>query len=176
MTARVSKVGWTSLRVTDVDVQGLTADDAARKIQAAVEPYMRHPYVKVRIKRDSLRVKRVFVFGDVSKPGMYPMSRDMTVMEAVLAAENYKETALLDEVRVIRGNLERPVVLTADLSRLLTYGDPAGNLRLRENDVVYVPRERLGDAAETAKKLAPVLATALAPLQAAFFGQLLVSP
>lgn len=176
LSARVSKVGRTSLKVTDVDVRGLTASEAARRIQRAVEPYMRNPQVKVRIQRDKLKVKRIFVFGDVKKPGMYPMTRDMTVMEAVLVAENYNETALLDEVRVIRGNLQRPTVLTADLSRLLTYGDPAGNLALRENDVVYIPREPLGDAAETAKKLAPVLGAALAPFQAAFFGQLLVSP
>ncbi len=176
MTARVSKVGFTSLNVADVDVRGLTAEEAASKIQRAVEPYMRNPTVKVRIKRDKLKVKRIFVFGDVNKPGMYPMSRGMTVMEAVLAAENYKETAVLDEVRVIRGNLDRPTVLTADISRLLTYGDPAGNVQLRENDVVYIPRERLGDASVTAKKLGPILGAALAPLQAAFFTQLLVTP
>lgn len=175
-TARVSKVGLTSLNVADVDVRGLTAEEAAAKIQRAVEPYMRNPRVKVRINRDKLKVKRIFVFGDVHKPGMYPMRRDMTVMEAVLAAENYKETALLDEVRVIRGNLERPTVLTADISRLLTYGDAAGNVKLRENDIVFIPRERLGDAAETAKKLGPVLGAALAPLQAAFFTQLLIAP
>lgn len=176
MTARVTKVGFTSLNVADVDVRGLTAEEAASRIQRAVEPYMRNPSVKVRIKRDKLKIKRIFVFGDVNKPGMYPMSRGMTVMEAVLAAENYKETAVLDEVRVIRGNLDRPTVLTADISRLLTYGDAAGNLKLRENDVVYIPRERLGDAAETAKKLGPVLGAALAPLQAAFFTQLLIAP
>ena len=94
----------------------------------------------------------------------------------MLAAENYKETAVLDEVRVIRGNLDRPTVLTADISRLLTYGDAAGNVQLAENDVVFVPRERLGDASVTAKKLGPILGAALAPLQAAFFTQLLVTP
>ncbi len=176
MTARVTKIGFTSLNVAEVDVRGLTAEEAASRIQRAVEPYMRNPSVRVSIKRDKLKVKRIFVFGDVNKPGMYPMSRGMTVMEAVLVAENYKETAVLDEVRVIRGNLDRPTVLTADISRLLTYGDAAGNVQLRENDVVYIPRERLGDAAETAKKLGPVLGAALAPLQAAFFTQLLIAP
>jgi len=104
------------------------------------------------------------------------MNRDMTVMEAVVAAASYKETALLDEIRVIRGNLDRPEVLTADLARLFTYGDGSRNLRLRENDVVYIPREPLGDAVEAAKKLSPIVQLAVAPFQAAFFGKLLVNP
>lgn len=73
-------------------------------------------------------MKRVFVFGDVQKPGMLPMSRDMTVLNAMMLADSYKETALLDEIRVIRGNLQQPEILTADLSRLFTYGDMSRNL------------------------------------------------
>ena len=92
----------------------------------------------------------MFVFGDVQKPGMLPMSRDMTVLNAMMLADSYKGTALLDE---IRGNLQQPEILTADLSRLFTYGDMSRNLPLEENDVVFVPRERLGDAVEAAKKI-----------------------
>ena len=92
----------------------------------------------------------MFVFGDVQKPGMLPKSRDMTVLNAMMLADSYKGTALLDE---IRGNLQQPEILTADLSRLFTYGDMSRNLPLEENDVVFVPRERLGDAVEAAKKI-----------------------
>ncbi len=168
LSTRVHETGWTSLSFTDVEVQGLTADQAAARIQEAVEPYMRHPHVQVRITRETLRIKRIFVLGAVTKPGMYPMSRHMTVLEAIVAANNYKETALLEEIRIIRGNLGRPQVLMADIARLLTYGDPSRNLALNENDVIYVPRESLGDAAETAKKLLPIIQVALAPFQAAF--------
>jgi protein involved in polysaccharide export with SLBB domain len=173
LSAHVHKTGLTSLSFAEVEVQGLTADQAAMRIQEAVQPFMRNPYVQVRIKRDRLKIKRVFVFGAVKKPGMYPMNRHMTVMEALLAAENYKETALLEEIRVIRGNLDRPEVLTADLARLFTYGDRARNLALQENDVVYVPREPLGDATEAARKLVPIVQVVMAPLQAAFIGKVL---
>ncbi len=167
LSTKVHKTGWTSLSFTDVEVQGLTADQAAARIQEAVEPYMRHPRVQVRITREALRIKRIFVLGAVTKPGMYPMSRHMTVLEAIVAAHIYNETALLEEILIIRGNLERPQVLTADIARLLTYGDPSRNLALNENDVIYVPRESLGDAAQAAKKLLPIIQVAIAPFQAA---------
>ena len=174
LSTRVHKTGWTSLSFTDVEVQGLTAEQAAARIQEAVEPYMLHPHVIVQLNREKLRIKRVFVLGDVKKPGMYSMSRHMTVLEAILAADNYNETALLEEIRIIRGNLERPQVLTADIARLLTYGDPSRNLALNENDVIYVPRESLGDAAQAAKKLLPIIQVAIAPFQAAFTTQALL--
>lgn len=175
-TALVHKTGRTSVSFVQVDVLGITAAKAADRIQEKVSPYIRNPFVQVHVKRNKLRVKRVFVFGAVNKPGMYPMTRQMTVMEAVATAENYKETALLEEIRIIRGNLERPQVLSADLSRLFTYGDASFNLALAENDVVFVPREPMGDAVEAAKKLTPIIQVALAPFQAAFFGKTLVQP
>ncbi len=174
LSTRVHKTGWTSLSFADVEVQGLTADQAAARIQEAVEPYMRHPHVQVRVNRKKLRIKRIFVLGDVKKPGMYPMPRHMTVLEAIMAADNYNETALLEEIRIIRGNLNRPQVLTADIARLLTYGDSSRNLALNENDVIYVPRESLGDAAAAAKKLLPIIQVAIAPFQAAFTTKVLL--
>ncbi len=176
MTAYVRKTGWANVAFVQVDVRGLTASQAAERMEASFKPYMRNPLVQVRIKRQKLKIKRVFVFGDVEEPGMYPMTRYMTVMEALLAAQSYKETAVLDEVRVIRGDLNRPTVLTADIARMLTYGDASRNVQLQENDVVYVPRARLGDASEFAKQVGPILGVALAPLQAAFFTQLLIAP
>ena len=100
----------------------------------------------------------------------------MWLMVALAAADNYQETALLEEIRVIRGNLQRPEVLTADISRLFTYGDMSRNLSLQENDVVYVPREPMGDAREAAKKLLPVIQAILAPFQAALIPVSLADP
>ncbi|GIW53980.1 MAG: hypothetical protein KatS3mg082_0384 [Nitrospiraceae bacterium] len=147
----------------------MTAAQAEARIQESVTPYMRQPRVQVQLKKKALRVKRVFVFGDVKKPGMIPMSRHMTVIQALAMAENYNETALLEEIRIIRGgDLQRPQILTADLARLFTYGDFSRNLPLEENDIVFVPREHLGDAAEAAKKLMPIVQTAITPFYPAF--------
>jgi len=159
----VRESGRASLSFVEVQVAGLTASQAEVKVQEAFTPYMRDPRAQVTLKKKALRVKRVFVFGDVKKPGMYPMARNMTVVQAVAAAESYNESALLEEIRVVRGNLQHPEVYTADLSRLYTYGDWSRNLALEENDIVFVPREHLGDATEAARKITPVVGAALAP-------------
>jgi protein involved in polysaccharide export with SLBB domain len=167
-SAFVRENGLATIGFVELNVAGLSVSEAETRIQDRFTTFMRNPRVQLQLKKRSLRLKRLFVFGDVKKPGHHPLSRNMTVLQALTVAENYNETALLDEIRVIRGNLDHPVILTADVARLLTYGDWSHNLPLQENDIVFVPRERMGDATEAAKKLIPIVTLAVQPLFAAF--------
>ncbi len=169
-TSLVSEAGTAAISFLEVDVKGLTAAEAEALIQEAFEPYIKDPRVEVRLKKKSLRVKRVFIFGDVKKPGMIPMSRNMTVLQAIAQADSYNETAILDEIRIVRGNLQQPEFLTADLSRLFSDGDMSGNLPLEENDIIYVPRSKLGDVAAAANIVLPIISTLIQP----FYGALAI--
>ncbi|ULA63411.1 MAG: SLBB domain-containing protein [Nitrospira sp.] len=164
----VRENGMIGASFLEVAVGGLTAQQAEARIQEQVIPYMRNPRVQVVLKKKSLKIKRVFVFGDVRKPGAVPMPRDMTVLQALAAVENYNETALLEEIRIVRGSLDRPYIVTADLARTFTYGDLSRNVALEENDVIFVPREHLGDASEAAKKIMPIIQVAIAPFYPAY--------
>jgi hypothetical protein len=93
----------------------------------------------------------------------------MTVLQALAAVDTYQETALMEEIRVIRGgDLAKPYIMIADLARAFTYGDLTRNVALEENDIVFVPREHLGDATEAAKKMMPIIQTSITPLYPAF--------
>jgi polysaccharide export outer membrane protein len=165
----VRENGKVSVGFMEVDVGGITAAEAEARVQEAAVPYMRDPRVQVLLKKKVLKVKRVFVFGDVKKPGMVPMSRHMTVLQALAAVDMYHETALMEEVRVIRGgDLSKPAMLMADLARVFTYGDMTRNLSLEENDIVFVPREHLGDAAEAGKMIMPIITAGIAPFYPVF--------
>jgi len=165
----VQENGKISVGFIEVDVRGATGALAEARVQEAAVPYMRQPHVQVLLKKKVLKVKRVFVFGDVKKPGMVPMQRHMTVLQALAAVDSYQETALMEEVRVIRGgDLAKPRILMADLARAFTYGDMTRNLSLEENDIVFVPREHLGDASEAGKKIMPIIQSAIMPLYPAF--------
>jgi polysaccharide biosynthesis/export protein len=164
----VQETGNVAVSFLEVDVRGQTAAQAEQLITEAVLPYMKNPRVQLLLKKKTLKLKRFFVFGDVKKPGHFPLARNMTVLQAIAQAENYNETALLDEIRIIRGgDLSKPSILVADLSRLLTYGDMSRNISLEENDIVFVPRERLGDATEFGRKIQLLVNIAILPFFAA---------
>jgi protein involved in polysaccharide export with SLBB domain len=165
----VQENGKIAIGFMEVNVRGVTASVAEVRVEEAATPYMRQPHAQVLLKKKMLKVKRVFVFGDVKKPGMVPMQRHMTVLQALAAVDMYQETALMEEVRVIRGgDLTQPRILMADLARALTYGDMTRNLALEENDIVFVPREHLGDASEAGKLLMPIISAAIAPFYPVF--------
>lgn len=173
----VRENGSVSVGFMEVDVGGLTVAEAERRVQEAAKPFMREPRAQIALKKKLLKIKRVFVFGDVKKPGMIPMARHMTVLQALAAVDNFHGTALLEEIRVVRGgDFTKPKILTADLARLFTYGDPSRNIPLEENDVIFVPREHLGDAAEAAQKIMPVLQAAIMPLYPAYLLPALATP
>lgn len=172
-TGIVRENGHVSVGFMEVPVAGVTAAEAERRIEDAAAPFMRQPRAQVVLKKKLLKVKRVFVFGDVKKPGVLPMARKMTMLQAVAAAE-YQETALLEEIRIIRGgDLTKPKIVMGDLARAFTYGDLSRNVALEENDIIYVPREHLGDAAEAAKKILPIVQVAIMPLYPVYFLPLL---
>ncbi len=165
----VRENGSVSVGFIEVEVGGVTVAEAERRVQEAAKPFMREPRAQVALKKKLLKIKRVFVFGDVKKPGMVPMARNMTVLQALAAVDNFQESALLEEIRVVRGgDFSKPQILTADLARLFTYGDLSRNLALEENDVIFVPREQLGDAKEAALKIMPILQVAIMPIYPAY--------
>ena len=165
----VRENGKVSVGFMEVDVGGVTAAVAEARVEEAAVPYMNQPRVQALLKKKVLKIKRVFVFGDVKKPGMVPMPRHMTVLQAIAAADMYQETALMEEVRVIRGgDLAKPHILMADLARAFTYGDMTRNISLEENDIVFVPREHLGDASEAGKIMMPIISSAIAPFYPLF--------
>ena len=91
-------------------------------------------------KNDAERVKYVEIGGEVQVTGTYPLLADMTLKDLIFKAHGVKRAAYTQGIRVIRimpdGGLDR---LTVNLDDILN-GDEDQNLRLRENDQVYVRR------------------------------------
>ncbi|MFQ6111828.1 MAG: SLBB domain-containing protein, partial [Nitrospinota bacterium] len=108
-------------------------------------------------------MKRIFVFGEVKSPGVYSFKREVSAIEAIARAGGLTKYSVHEDTKIIRGDLDRPEVLTANLRRLLEEGDPRDNLFLKHRDVVFVPRSIMGDVNEWISKVRPVLDFFLLP-------------
>ncbi|MBI2163351.1 MAG: SLBB domain-containing protein [candidate division NC10 bacterium] len=102
--------------------------------------------------------RKVFVFGEVLRPGTVPYRADMTLAEVIADAGGITELAAADETRIIRGNLrDGPTVLTADVEALVRRGDLRQDVRVNPRDIVIVPRSGLGNWNAFLAKLRPTL-------------------
>lgn len=107
--------------------------------------------------KDQTQEARVYVFGESKRPGVYPFTFQMRVLDAIAKTGGFTQFGLREEVRVIRGDPERPEVILANLKNLLERGDRRGNILLKPNDVIVIPRSTIGDVTDFIKKASPIL-------------------
>ncbi|MBI3566031.1 MAG: polysaccharide biosynthesis/export family protein [Elusimicrobia bacterium] len=137
---RVSQKGTiTYPLVGEVKVGGLTTADAERALAAGLKDYLRSPQVSIFIKEYGN--KKVFVFGQVMKPGAVelPTETSLTVLEAISQAQGFTRIAAPDRTRVVRMVDGKSQSFTIEVSAITKRGEKDKDLTLEPNDIVFVP-------------------------------------
>ncbi len=107
---------------------------------------------------------RVYVFGEVEEPGVIAFtSPKMRLIDAISEAGGPTVFAATPETRVVRGDLTRPEVISANIQRLIEEGDQSQNITLVSGDMIYVPRTGWGSINIFAKRIRPLLELILWP-------------
>ncbi len=119
-----------------VVVTGLTPNGAADKLRDCLAAgFMRDPQVSVLVRE--YNSKKVFVFGEVQKPGTFTFQDGMSVVQAVTIAGGFTRTASQNSTSVtrrIRGQEVKVKVNVQDIAL-----GKAPNFTLEPGDIVYVP-------------------------------------
>ncbi|MCR4288648.1 MAG: FG-GAP-like repeat-containing protein [Candidatus Scalindua sp.] len=106
---------------------------------------------------------RVFVLGEVAKPGLFNFDKDISLLEAVIAAGGPTVYGKARQVLVIRGSVERPQTLKVDLTAIYQRGDFRKNIPLSGGDVVFVSKNILGNLRNLTRAFGPFLQLAQLP-------------
>ena len=93
------------------------------------------PTVFLDISLAKLKPIKIFVMGEVSKPGGYTISSFASVFNALYSVGGPLESGSLREIRVIRNN---KVISKVDLYDYLLKGQLIGDVRLQNNDMVFI--------------------------------------
>jgi polysaccharide export outer membrane protein len=101
--------------------------------------------------------KRIFLLGEVKKPGPVPFFANMTMAEVIAGAGGWTDNAQFKDARLIRWDPKAPVIVEVDLQRLLLDGDRRIDQVLRPNDVVFIPRHEVADWNAILAQLRPTL-------------------
>jgi protein involved in polysaccharide export with SLBB domain len=109
--------------------------------------------------------ERVYVLGEVYRQGVYSLKDVPDLLAALSFAGSYTSRAIEENTLVIRGYQPgaNPLVLTADVSAILKKGDIKQNVSLMDGDIVYVPRNTIGDINEFIVNTVPLLDYLLYP-------------
>ena len=80
-----------------------------------------------------------FVFGEVRKPGAFPLDKETNVLEGITLAGGFTDKAAPGRVRVIRSMKDGQKVISVDMNDVIKRGQREKAIPLLENDVVVVP-------------------------------------
>ncbi len=120
-------------KVGPVNVWGLTFAEAARRIRERLSQAFSG--VDFSITLSGLRKVRVYVVGEVERPGTYTLSPISNLLDPLILARGVKKTGSLRKIRLLRSDR----VITLDLYRLLLQGKSLQVLHLEDGDILFVP-------------------------------------
>lgn len=116
-----------------IQVSGLTVAGANRLIRSKLGARFSSSDLKVTV--GQTRTIMVNVMGEVKAPGTYHLSAFASVFHALYMAGGINEMGTLRNIRVIRGGR---LVTIVDVYEYILNGRLAGNIRLKEGDVIQV--------------------------------------
>ncbi len=118
----------------NLQVAGLTLERAQSAIQNALRPQYRDVHIAITLSR--LRTIRIYVVGDVQRPGAYDINSLSSPLNALYAAGGPTAVASLRTIEHYRG---KQLIGKADLYDFLLHGMHEGEERLQGGDTLLVP-------------------------------------
>ncbi len=115
-------------------VAGLTVEEAEKELKKIAKKYLGNPQVKIIILRPS--IAKVYIIGNVNKPGVYLGTSMMRVSE-VLAMAGLSYLASF-HVKIINKNDTTEI----NLKKFYKNGDVKSNPRITPGSIIYVPKAK----------------------------------
>jgi polysaccharide export outer membrane protein len=123
--------------VRDVKAAGLTPIELADLLQQALREFITEPTVTVLVRQ--MNSRKVFITGEVAKPGAYPLASSMSVMQLIAVAGGLTEFAESKSISVMRSESGQTKTFSFDYKNVANGKKPGQNIALKPGDTVVVP-------------------------------------
>ena len=131
--------------VKTVVAAGLTPEQLTDQLTKAYGAHLKEPEITVIVR--SFGAQRVYVDGEVGKPGMIPLAGPTTVLQAISQAGGFLYTGNATDVLVIRrGPENQPLAMMVNLEKVRDGTDLNQDIYLKPFDIVYVPKTAITNA------------------------------
>jgi len=125
--------------VNDVQAAGLTPMELRGAISTELKQYKELPEVSVIVKETLSQV--VYLMGQVTKPGPYPLGPNSTVLQVIAQAGGFTEFADRNNIIVLRRNngSTKEQRIQVNYKSILAGRTAEGDITLKAGDTIIVP-------------------------------------
>jgi len=137
-TVPVRRDGKISLPLlNDLQAAGLTPTQLGSEITEKLRANIIHPQVTVIVAQMSSL--RIYILGQVTRGGAYPLVPDMTVMQALSIAGGFTPFANLKKIYVMRAENGTDKIFPVNYREVIRGRQMEQNIRLKPGDTIVVP-------------------------------------
>lgn len=123
--------------INDVQAAGLTPDELRGAIATASAKFIRDPDVTVVVKQ--INSRKVYVTGQVNKPGTYPLTSPTTVLQVIALAGGVNDFAKKDKIVVMRTESGQTRSYKFNYKDVIEGKKLEQNILLKPGDTVVIP-------------------------------------
>jgi polysaccharide biosynthesis/export protein len=123
--------------LNDVQAAGLTPGALAQQITESLKKYVTNPQVTVIV--TTINSQRVYLLGEVSRPGAFPMIPGMTVLQAISSGGGFTQFARTKSIYVLRNEGGKQVKYPFNYKEVINGKKPEQDIALKAGDTIVVP-------------------------------------
>ncbi len=123
--------------LNDVEAAGLTPEELRTRLVETAKRFIAEPTPTVVVKE--INSRRVFITGNVEKPGLYSLNAPTTVLQLIATAGGLREFVSGRNIVIVRSEAGRQSRFAFDYRAVVKGRNPKQNIELRPGDTVIVP-------------------------------------
>ena len=116
---------------------GLTPEQLRVKVTEAAQRFVEDPNATVVVRQ--INSRKVFITGEVEKPGEYALAGPTTVLQLIATAGGIKEYADKEKIVILRTENGRETTFKFNYPQVVKQQNPKQNIALKPGDTVVVP-------------------------------------
>ncbi len=123
--------------LNDIQAAGMTPMELANVIHEGLKKYINEPQVTVSV--EEINSRRIYVTGEVIRPGAFPLLPNMTVLQALTSAGGFTQFAKMKNIYVLRTEGGKQSKLPFNYKAVIDGKNTTDNIQLRAGDTIVVP-------------------------------------
>jgi len=123
--------------VNDIEAAGLTPDELRDRVNKVASQFVEDPNATVVVK--AINSRKVFITGQVPKPGAYQLLGPTTVLQLIAMAGGVAEYADAENISIMRTEAGHPKAIRFNYKDVKKRKNLAQNIELKPGDTIVVP-------------------------------------
>jgi len=129
--------------IGDIGAAGRTAAELTGAIAEKLKEFKENPQVSIVVKE--VNSYAMYVLGEVTKPGKYPLKSKTTLLQAITLASGFTPAAARNKIVVFRFGEQggKDIKIKASYDDIIMRDESPQNIQLKPGDTIVVPSETM---------------------------------